>query len=100
MKGSKYIVIRLLFLITILLCLGLEVFTYSHPVICNIETSSEQKNEDNNIFSKIDSFENDHIIQVQTTSNVDKQLILISISKDSFLFNELSFSSWKPPKYS
>jgi hypothetical protein len=100
MKGSKFLLFRLFFLITVLLCLGLDVYSYYKTPICNTEISSDQKNEVNDFFSKFDSFENDLIVQVQLPFNVFKQRIFLSIFNDSIVFKEFTFPSWKPPKYS
>ncbi len=100
MKVSKNILFRLLFLTAVLFCLGLEVYTYYKTPICNTELTSEQNCVDNNVLSEVDSFEDDHINQVNESSFFVLQLQIIPISNDSFLLNEFFFSSWQPPKYS
>lgn len=100
MKVSKHILFRLLFLTAVLFCLGLEVYTdYSTPV-CNTELSSELNCEENNVFSNVDTFEDDHINQVHEPSYFVEQLIVIPVSNDSFLLKEFFFLSWQPPKSS
>jgi hypothetical protein len=100
MKESKHILFRLLFLIAILFCLGLEVYTYYNTPVCNMEVSSKQNCEDNNVLSEVDSFEDDHINQVYEPLYLDEQKIFIPFSNNDFLLNDFSFSSWQPPKYS
>lgn len=100
MKVSKHILFRLLFLTAVLICLGLEVYTYYNTPVCNTELSSEQNCEDNNVLSEVDSFGDDHINQVHEPFYFVEQLIVIPISNDSFLLKEFFFSSWQPPKSS
>jgi hypothetical protein len=80
--------------------LGLEASTYSSTPISNVELSSKLNFEDNDLLSKDNSFEDDHINQTPVSSGFVNQLITISISKDSFLLIEFTLSNWKPPKYS
>lgn len=64
MKVSKHILFRFLFLIAVLFCLGLEVYSnYSSPFY-NTELSAELNCEENNGLSSVDSFEDEHINQV------------------------------------
>jgi hypothetical protein len=100
MKESKHIIFRLLFLITVLLCLGLEVYTYYNTTVCNTELSSEINCEQKNVFSIVDSFDHDPIIKVSEPSYLVEQKVLILISNDLFLLTNFSFPSWQPPKYS
>ena len=100
MRVSKRILLQLLFLITVNLCLGHGVYTHYSTSTCQIEHSSEGNCEDNTTSSGVESFEDDHIIQIHEPSYFVEQLILIPISNDSFLLKEFSFSSWQPPKYS
>jgi len=100
MKSPKLIVFRLLFLLTVLFCLVLEVYTNNNIPICNTELSSDQNYKDTNVISNVDSFEDDHINQTHVLSDFVNQLITISISKDTFLLKEFTISNWKPPKYS
>ena len=100
MKVSKHILFRLLFLTAVLFCLGLEVCTYYNSPVCNTELSSEQNCVASNVFSGVDSFEDDHINQVYEPFYLDEHKVLIPISNDEFLLNDFSFSSWQPPKYS
>ena len=98
MKASKNILFRLLFLSAILFCLGLEVYTYYNTPVCNTELSSELNCEENNVLSSVDSFEDDHINQVDEPFYSVEQKLLIPFSNDLFLLNEFSVSSWQPPK--
>lgn len=100
MKGLKHIVFRLLFLITLFFCLGLEVYTNNSTPGYKIELSSELNYKDNNIISGVDSSEDDHINQTHAFPDFVKQLTVISISNDSHSSREFIVSSWKPPKYS
>ncbi len=100
MKISKHILFRLLFLAAVLFCLGLEVYTYYNTPVCNTELASELNCEENNVFSGVDSFDDDHINQVDEPFYFAEQLVLIPISNVSFLLKDFSFSSWQPPKYS
>lgn len=96
----KHIVFRMLFLLTVLICSALEVYTYNNIPVCNTELSSNQNYEDNSAFSDVDPFEDEHINQTHVLFGFDNQQLTISISKDTFLLIEFSFSNWKPPKYS
>ncbi len=100
MKSPKHIVFKLLFLVTVLFCLVLNDYTYNTTPVNNTELSSDLNYKDNNIFSFSDSSEDDYINQTHAHSNFVNQLIIIPISKDSHLFKEFTFPSWKPPKYS
>jgi len=100
MKVSKHILFRLLFLTAVLFCLGLEVYTNYNTPVCNIELSSEQNREDNNVLSEVDSFEDDHINQVHEPFIFVEQRVLIPNSNAPFLLIDFSFSSWQPPKSS
>jgi len=100
MKSPKLIVFRLLFLLTVLFCLVLEVYTNNNIPTCNTELSSDQNYKDTNVIYNVDSFEDDHINQTHVLSDFVNQLITISISKDTFLLKEFTISNWKPPKYS
>lgn len=96
----KHIVFRTLFLLTVLFCSVLEVYTINNIPICNTELASDQNYEDNSAFSDVDPFEYDHINQTHMHSDFDNQQLTISISKDTFQLKEFTFSNWKPPKYS
>ena len=100
MNGLKHIVFRLLFLITLLFCLGLEASSYYNSPLFNVEFSSHQNSEDTNIFSEDDSSEDDHINLDVRPCYFARQLIFHSISKHSPSPKEHIVSSWKPPKYS
>ena len=98
MKSPKHIAFRLSFLIIILFCLGLEVYAHSRTPAINTELSSELNYVDNSVSTDVDSLEDDHINQTHLPVNFVKQLITISLSKDSFLLKEFTISSWKPPR--
>lgn len=98
MKVSKHILFRLLFLTAILFCLGLEVYTYYNTPVCNTELSSELNCEANNVLSSVDSFDDDHINQVDEPFYSVEQKVHLSFSNDSFLLNKFSISNWQPPK--
>lgn len=100
MKVSKHILFRLLFLTAVLFCLGLEGYTYYSTPVCKTELSSELNCEDNNVLSEVDSFDDDHINQVDGSFYWVEQKVLIPFSNNSYLLNEFSISSWQPPKYS
>jgi hypothetical protein len=98
MKSQKHIAFRLLFLIIVLFCLALEVYAYNRTPVINTELSSDLNYMDNSVSTNVDSFEDDHINQTHLPVNFVKQLITISLSKDSLLLKEFTISSWKPPR--
>jgi hypothetical protein len=85
---------------TVLFCLGLEVYSYYNAPASYIEVSAEMDCVDNISFSVVDSFEDDHVIQVYEPFYLDEQKVHLPISNDSFLLKEFSFTSWQPPKSS
>jgi hypothetical protein len=100
MKESKHILFRLLFLTAILFCLGLEVCTYYKTPACNTELSSELNCGENNVLSNVDSFDDDHINQVDGSFYWVEQKVFIPFSNDPFLLDEFSVQNWQPPKFS
>jgi hypothetical protein len=85
---------------TILFCLGLEVYSYYNVPASNIEVSAEMDCIDNITFPGVDSFEDDHVIQVYEPFFLDEQKVLIPNSNDEFILKEFSFTNWQPPKSS
>ena len=98
MKVSKHILFRLLFLTAVIFCLGLEVYTNYNTQICNTELSSGQECGENDVFSGIDSFNDDHINQINEPLCSVEQKVLIPFSNDSFLIKKFPISTWQPPK--
>jgi hypothetical protein len=100
MKGLKHIVFRLVFLFTLFSCLGLEASAHRNASLCNVEFPASQNNEDSNVFTQDDSFEDDHINLDVYPYSFDRQLIFHPVSIQSHSPKEHSASSWKPPKFS
>ena len=85
---------------SVLFCLGLEVYSYSGVPSYDIEISDERSCEDNNILSDVDSFDDDHINQVIEPCFVAESLTWIQVSGNGFLLTQFSYSNWQPPKHS
>jgi len=100
MEDSKRLLFRLLFLFAVLLCLGQEVYASYNATACNNELSSTLNSTENNVYSNMDSFEDDHISQINEPDCFITQLLLIPTPKGLFVLNEHSFSNWQPPKIS
>ena len=101
MKGTGHLVLRLYFLITILLCFGIEVIVTNNSTDnYSIEIPSELSYTDNNILTGIDSSEDDHLNQAQPMPEFGVQPTIYTHFSDPSTFKEFTFSSWKPPRYS
>lgn len=98
MKISKHIFFRLLFLVAVLFCLGLEVYTNYSTFVCNTALSSNQDSEENIDFSNTDSIEDENINQGHCIIHLVEQLMLIPFSNELLLLKEHHFLSWQPPK--
>jgi len=101
MRGAGQLVCRLYFLITILLCFGLEVVvTNNSTANYPIEIPSELSYTDNNFLTGIDSSEDDHLNQAQPMPEFGIQPTIYTHSSNPGTFKAFTFSSWKPPRYS
>lgn len=85
---------------SLLFCLGLEVYSNSDVPSNGIEISAERSCEDNNILSEGDSFDDDHINKVAEPYLVPESLKWIPVSYSHFLLIQFSYSNWQPPKHS
>lgn len=98
MKVTKHILFRLLFLTTVLFCLGLEVYSeYNSPSYC-IENSENGNCTDNILNLDIDAFDDDHINQTYETFWIAERLTCLPISNNPILGHIFSFSNWQPPQ--
>lgn len=98
MKVTKHILFRFIFLITVLSCLGLEVYSEYYSPANSVELS-EQINNTDNIFSiDIDAFDDDHMNQTHETFWVAERLTCLPIPKNRFPEHKFSYTNWQPPK--
>lgn len=99
MKDLKHILSLLLLLVTILFCLGLEVYTnYSNPV-CNTELTSQQEGEENIVLQNDDLIEDEYFNQDLDVDPFVEPLLLVPFSNKLIVFKEYSLSNWQPPKF-
>lgn len=95
----KHILFRLLFLVAILFCLGLEVYTHYGTPVCNTELTSQQDGEENIVLPNGDSIEDENFNQEHDANPFVEPLILMPISNKLPLLKEYSISNWQPPKF-
>lgn len=100
MKISEKIVIRLAFLLAVLFCLGLEVYSDYNTPICTVELSSEANVPDNGLNSDVDAFDDNQMNAVDEYSSIIEPMFRLPKSKDLFSLQKFTSSNWQPPKNS
>lgn len=83
----------------VLFCLGLEVYTCYNTPTGNTEISSNLNDEENNIVTSVDSFEDEQIIHVYEPAYFIDQLKLIPLTNELSLLKEFPLSNWQPPRF-
>jgi len=98
MKATKHILFRFIFLITVLFCLGLEVYSEYYSPAYSIELSEKMNCADNIFNLDIDAFDDDHMSQTYETFWIAERLTCLPIPNNPFLGHIFSFSNWQPPQ--
>lgn len=100
MKETKHILFRLLFLITVLFCLGLEVYSESDSPVNSVELSEKMNCADNIVSLDIDAFDDDHMSKPYETFWIAERHTCLPIPNNPFLGHLFSLSNWQPPQKS
>lgn len=100
MKILRNILFRLLFMVAVLFGLESEVYSDTHVQACKVEVSSEMSSVDDILSSDFDSFDDDHINQIQEACLVAEPVLWMTTPKYIFLLHRFPHSNWQPPKYS
>ena len=98
MKIAKHILFRVLFIIAVLFCLGLEVYNEYDSPANSVELSERMNCTDNIVSLDSDAFDDDHMNQTYETFWIAKRLSCLSIPTHLFPGHEFSFSNWQPPQ--
>lgn len=98
MKIPKMIVFRVTFLLAVLFCLGLEVYSDYSTTICTVEISAEANTVDIGLNLDVDAFDDNLMNEVQEFSSIIEPTFRLPLSKDLFPLQKYTFSNWQPPK--
>jgi hypothetical protein len=101
MKLYREISFRIIFLIAVLFCFGVNTYSYSTIQTTNFsELTANTNNVLNYLSSDIDPFGDDQINHINEFSSVVDLSYQIPILQNYFLITNISFSIWQPPKIS
>ena len=99
MKQLKHILLRLIFLLAILFCMGLEVYSHYSAKVCNTELAAQQEVQDNIALQNGD-FAEDETVSLRADLNYfEEPLVLLPTDNKLFLLKQYSFLNWQPPKF-
>jgi hypothetical protein len=100
MKKLEKIVIRLTFLLAVIFCLELEVYSDYPSSACSMELSSASNLVDHGLNSEDDTFDDHQMNQCQEFGWVTEPMFRLPNSQKLFLMQNYSFLKGQPPKYS
>jgi hypothetical protein len=100
MKKGRNIFSKIIFLMTVFLCLGINVHSEIPSPQYEIEFSSCTTSVENSIRPEIDSIDEDQIDQISVFGLSEDPICQISIPMNCSPINYLCFSVWQPPKIS
>jgi hypothetical protein len=98
MKIPEKILIRLIFLMAVLFCLGLEIYSDYNSSICTVELSVEASVSDKGLNSNVDVFDDSNLNQFHEFSSGFEPGFRLPILNDFFVFQEYNVASWQPPR--
>lgn len=98
MKIAKHILFRVLFIIAVLFCLGLEVYSEYESPAYSVELSEKMNCTDNITSLDSDAFDDDHLYQTYETFWIAERLSCLPASNNLFPGHKFSFSNWQPPQ--
>jgi len=98
MKIAKHILFRILFIIAVLFCLGLEVYSEYHSPAHNVELSEKMNCTDNIASLDSDAFDDDHMNQTYEIFWMAERISYLPITNNPFRGHEFSFANWQPPQ--
>ena len=98
MKIFRKMFFRIIFILAILICYGINSDSNINKQLYNIAFSVGSNSSENSVNSEIDSFNEDQISQ-----NIDDPLLInskfhITTQLISVFINNVCFSIWQPPK--
>lgn len=100
MKTAKHILFRVLFIIAVLFCLGLEVYSEYDSPAYSVEFSEKVNCTDNILSLDFDAFDDDHMNQTFETFGIAERLTCLPNPNNPFLGHLFSLSNWQPPQKS
>jgi len=98
MKMFRKTFFRLCFLVAVLTCLGVDVYSNSNIHTYSIEFSGEHNKYGNNITKDNDSGNHDQIPYKYKFSFVKQLVLIMPVLLNPFLVSDFSVSIWQPPK--
>lgn len=98
MKILRKIFFRIVFLLAVLCCFGINEYSgYNiHPY--SAELTDDKNCVVNNIFSDIDFYDDDQLNHTTIFCSFEELRYQIPILRNYFLISEFFFSVWQPPK--
>jgi len=100
MKTFENIAIRLILLLAVLFCLGLDVYTDYNSPIYTIELSADANVVDDGLDSNSDISDELQMDLVYDFSSINEPILRIPNSKKLILTQNYTFSNWQPPRIS
>jgi hypothetical protein len=98
MKSYRKILFRIIFLLAVFFCYGINVSSNYNIQLYSIEHSAEKNSVENNFIGNDDSYDDDQIIQNYEFSSIMELICLIPIPLNCFVVDKFLFSVWQPPK--
>jgi hypothetical protein len=98
MKSRRNIVFRIVFLLTIFFCVGMNAQSNYSVRLINIEHPVSTNNEEKSFTSDSDCIDEDQIDKSFGIASTDKQMQQILNQKSYFIADICSVSVWQPPK--
>lgn len=100
MNRGRLMILKIFFLLTFLLCAGINTFSFQTIKTINTEITSCTCSDEVCICLDIDSLKEDQICHSPNTPSIQELYCQIPPFKGAFLIHSFYFTVWQPPKIS